>query len=187
MVARMVNAIARTIPTANLAGFGFGAMYPSWIAMPNFEGRYRERCVSYFTLRLMRNVARPMVARQKVGIGSRRCRCCFQHAVERLRFGPLLRGDGGLCPREPIVGRTNVRISRAHGIPLWLLRARRERPCCCAAEKRNELASLQLIELHSVPAAKPDGQDIELGWISQRLFGFDSSRLLADFSPSGAM
>jgi len=68
-----------------------------------------------------------------------------------------------------------------------LLRARRERPCCCAAEKRNELASLQLIELHSVPAAKPDGQDIELGWISQRLFGFDSSRLLADFSPSGAM
>ena len=69
-----------------------------------------------------------------------------------------------------------------------LLRARRERPRDgCAAEKRNELASLQLIELHSVPAAKPDGQDIELGWISQRLFGFDSSRLLADFSPSGAM
>jgi hypothetical protein len=34
----MVNAIARTIPTVNLAGFGFGAMYPSWIAMPNFEG-----------------------------------------------------------------------------------------------------------------------------------------------------
>jgi hypothetical protein len=32
MTARMVNAIARTIPTANtnLAGFGFGAMYPSW-------------------------------------------------------------------------------------------------------------------------------------------------------------
>jgi hypothetical protein len=26
----MVNAIARTIPTVNLAGFGFGAMYPSW-------------------------------------------------------------------------------------------------------------------------------------------------------------
>jgi hypothetical protein len=50
-----------------------------------------------------------------------------------------------------------------------------------------KLASLQLIELHSVPAAKPDGKDIELGWISQRLFGFDSSRLLADFSPSGAM
>jgi hypothetical protein len=51
MTARMVNAIARTIPTVNLAGFDFGAMYPSWIVMPNFEGRYRERCVSYFTLR----------------------------------------------------------------------------------------------------------------------------------------
>jgi hypothetical protein len=30
MATRMVNAIARTIPTVNLAGFGFGAMYPSW-------------------------------------------------------------------------------------------------------------------------------------------------------------
>jgi hypothetical protein len=29
MTARMVNAIARTIPTVNLAGFG--AMYPSWL------------------------------------------------------------------------------------------------------------------------------------------------------------
>jgi hypothetical protein len=59
---------------------------------------------------------------------------------------------------------------------------RRIRSPCCAraasghaartAEQRNELASLQLIELHSVPAASQDGQDIELGWISQRLFGF---------------
>ena len=154
MTARMVNAIARTIPTANLAGFGFGAMYPSWIAMPNFEGRYRERCVSHFTLRLMRNVARPMVARQKVGVGSRRCRCCFQHAVERLRFGPLLRGDGGLCPREPIVGRTNVRISRAHGIPLWLLRARRERPHSRDAEERDELAAFHF----DCPMAMPLAQ-----------------------------
>ena len=32
VIARIVNAIARTIPTVNrnLAGFGFGAMYPSW-------------------------------------------------------------------------------------------------------------------------------------------------------------
>ena len=32
VIVRMVNAIARTIPTVNtnLAGFGFGAMYPSW-------------------------------------------------------------------------------------------------------------------------------------------------------------
>jgi hypothetical protein len=27
----MVKAIARTIPTVNLAGFGFGAMDPSWL------------------------------------------------------------------------------------------------------------------------------------------------------------
>jgi len=53
----MVNAIARTIPTANtnLAGFGFGAMYPSWrqidVAMPDFRGANWKRCMSYFTLR----------------------------------------------------------------------------------------------------------------------------------------
>jgi hypothetical protein len=29
----MVNAIARTILTVNLAGFGLGAMYPSWLQM----------------------------------------------------------------------------------------------------------------------------------------------------------
>jgi hypothetical protein len=52
----MVNAIARTIPTVNtnLAGFGFGAMYPSWrqidVAMPDFRGANWKRCVSYFTL-----------------------------------------------------------------------------------------------------------------------------------------
>src|SRR5262249_42719399 len=49
-----------------------------------------------------------------------------------------------------------------------LLRPRRERPRRRRADKRDECASLQLIELHSVPADKPDGQDIELGWISQR-------------------
>jgi hypothetical protein len=32
-----------------------------------------------------------------------------------------------------------------------LLRARRERPRCCAAEQRDELAPFQLIELHSIP------------------------------------
>jgi hypothetical protein len=41
MTARMVNAIP-TVNT-NLAGFGFGAMYPSWrqieVAMPDLEGR----------------------------------------------------------------------------------------------------------------------------------------------------
>jgi hypothetical protein len=53
----MVNAIARTIPTVNtnLAGFGFGAMYPSWrqidVAMANFRGANWKRCVSYLTLR----------------------------------------------------------------------------------------------------------------------------------------
>jgi hypothetical protein len=35
--------------------------------------------------------------------------------------------------------------------PLGLLRARRKRPCSCAAEQRDEVAPFQLIELHSVP------------------------------------
>jgi hypothetical protein len=61
VIVRMVNAIARTIPTVktvntNLAGFGFGfgAMYPSWrqtdVSMPDFRGAKRKRCVDYFTL-----------------------------------------------------------------------------------------------------------------------------------------
>jgi hypothetical protein len=55
----MVNAIARTIPTVNtnLAGFDFGAMYPSWrqidVAMPDVRGANWKRCVSYFTLRII--------------------------------------------------------------------------------------------------------------------------------------
>ena len=50
-----------------------------------------------------------------------------------------------------------------------LLRARRERPRRRrAAEKRDELASLQLIELHSAsPPAKVGLQDIELAMVSQ--------------------
>jgi hypothetical protein len=47
----MVNAIARTIPTVNLAGFGFGAMYPSWYppGLPDFRGANRGDCVNYLT------------------------------------------------------------------------------------------------------------------------------------------
>ena len=58
MTARIVNAIARTVPTvnSNLAGFGFGAMGPLLarqidVAMLDFRGAKRKRCVSYFTLR----------------------------------------------------------------------------------------------------------------------------------------
>ena len=57
VIVRMVNAIARTIPTVNtnLAGFGFGAMYPSWrqidVAMPDFRGANWKKCMSYFTPR----------------------------------------------------------------------------------------------------------------------------------------
>ena len=67
MAAMMVTAIARTIPT--VAGFGFGAMYPSWrlVAVPglgtgpssDFRGINRWRCVSCFTLLKKRNVAIP--------------------------------------------------------------------------------------------------------------------------------
>jgi hypothetical protein len=53
MTARMVNAIARTIPTVNLAGFGFGAMYPSWPQIRRILwGIISGRCVNYFTLRI---------------------------------------------------------------------------------------------------------------------------------------
>jgi hypothetical protein len=49
-----------------------------------------------------------------------------------------------------------------------LLRARRERPRGCrAAEQGDEIASLQLIELHSVPHSQGRLQDIELAGISQ--------------------
>jgi hypothetical protein len=42
--------------------------------------------------------------------------------------------------------------------------------CRAAAEQRDELASFQLIELHSVPCAARAGlQDIELARISQRV------------------
>src|SRR5262245_32621259 len=69
----MVNAIARTIPTVNtnLAGFGFGAMYPSWrqidVPMSDFKGAKRKRCVSHFTLRWLSKKCK--VAKNPVGIG----------------------------------------------------------------------------------------------------------------------
>jgi len=46
---------------------------------------------------------------------------------------------------------------------------RRERPRRPAAEQRDELAALQLIELHSIPPARAGLQDIELARISQRV------------------
>jgi hypothetical protein len=53
------------------------------------------------------------------------------------------------------------------GIPV---RPRRERPCCRAAEQRDEVAPFQLIELHSVsPPARAELQHIELARISQEL------------------
>jgi len=65
-----------------------------------------------------------------------------------------------------------------------LLSARRERPRRRAAEQRDELAALQLIELHSVPAAKLDGQHIELVEISQRVQRTDALPL-APWPPFG--
>jgi hypothetical protein len=54
--------------------------------------------------------------------------------------------------------------------PDRLLRARRKRPGRSrAAEQRDELASLQLIELHLIPPARAALQDIEWAGISQRV------------------
>jgi hypothetical protein len=51
-----------------------------------------------------------------------------------------------------------------------LLRARHKWPCNRTAEKRDELASFKLIELHSVPCQPGAGlQDIELARISQEV------------------
>jgi hypothetical protein len=51
-----------------------------------------------------------------------------------------------------------------------LLRACRERPRRSrAAEKRDELAPFQLIELHSIPASQGRRQDIQLVTSSQRV------------------
>jgi hypothetical protein len=47
---------------------------------------------------------------------------------------------------------------------------RRERPRCRRpAEQRDEFASFQLIELHSIPASQGGLQDIESARISQRV------------------
>jgi len=56
IIARMITATARTIPKINAAGFDFGATVPllvpdRFLAMPEFGGAKRERCVRYFTLR----------------------------------------------------------------------------------------------------------------------------------------
>src|SRR5262249_10426830 len=56
MTARIVNAIARTIATVNSNRAGFGAMGPLLarqmdVALLDFRGAKRKRCVSCFTLR----------------------------------------------------------------------------------------------------------------------------------------
>ena len=63
---------------------------------------------------------------------------------------------GSRCNSIGLDGANSSRCSAPH--PLALLRARRERPRRRAAEQRDEVASFQPIELHLVPAAKPDGR-----------------------------
>ena len=55
----------------------------------------------------------------------------------------------------PVEGAPGLRKPITAG---WLLRARRERPRHCRAEKGDEGAPFQMIELHSALAAKPDGR-----------------------------
>jgi hypothetical protein len=52
---------------------------------------------------------------------------------------------------------------------LWLLCARRERPCCGTAEQSNKLAPLQLIELHAATARLNRVQDCQFrDWLVAR-------------------
>jgi hypothetical protein len=61
-----------------------------------------------------------------------------------------------------------------------LLRARRERPRRRrAAEQRDELASLQLVELHSISISQRRMQDIELAMVSQRVYDHALARARA--------
>src|SRR5262249_24530395 len=71
----------------------------------------------------------------------------------------------------------------------WLLRARRERPRDCrAAEQRDELATFQLIELHSVPPARARLQDIELARIGQEVTErFTTAREHSDAATTSAL
>jgi hypothetical protein len=63
---------------------------------------------------------------------------------------------------------------------LALLRPRRERPRCCrAAEQRDELASPQLVELHSISNSPRQMQDIELAMVSQRVYDHTPARVRA--------
>src|SRR5262245_43186765 len=78
-----------------------------------------------------------------------------------------------LKSRLPLGSSLASLTSRAHADaphPLAPLRARRERPQCRgAAEKADELAAFQLIELHSVPPPRAGLQNIGSARISQEV------------------
>src|SRR5262245_24995954 len=89
-------------------------------------------------------------------------------ALDPAKFTQPLHESRG--PRIPVQRR--ARPQKADGCQLrLLLRACRERPRCRrAAEQRDEFATPQLIELHSVPSQGRIA-DIELAEVSQELFG----------------
>src|SRR5258708_38581339 len=78
-------------------------------------------------------------------------------------------------PTRSSIGRLSQSQLQSVWVSLWawpavpLLEARCERPRGHrAAEKRDEFAPFQLIELHSIPASQGRGAGIELQAISQR-------------------
>src|SRR5262245_24311192 len=91
MIVRMVNAIARTIPTVNtnLAGLGFGsgATYPSWrpidVAMADFRGPNRQMCELLHT-------RTPGIASQCCLRGEQHEQSVTAAAAHRTRYGTAL-------------------------------------------------------------------------------------------------
>src|SRR5262249_53581088 len=86
------------------------------------------------------------------------------HENEVLAVDEAVRGQSGEKGLPTLVGRAHrgAADEQPHAIDFpRLLRARRERPRgSCAAEQRDELAPVQLIELHSIPLSARAGYRI---------------------------
>src|SRR5262249_22983580 len=106
-------------------------------------------------------------ADNKVRCGTYQLRCVGWDSVQISTVIPIIDSDiAVLNPSEPLkclAKRSDARLYYRSALGEWmhkhdpphalrLLRARRERPRGRTAEQRDELAPLQVIELHSVPS-----------------------------------